>query len=371
METDFYKTLGVAQDATAEEIKKAYRKLAMKFHPDKNQGDKAAEEKFKSAAEAYEVLGDLEKRKIYDRYGVAGLKDSGYSGPGNFEDIFSSFGDIFGDMFGGRSGQRRQGPVQGNDLRYDLGISFMDAMHGAEKEIEIAKRETCWTCDGTGLRPGHKPKTCDTCNGHGQVVHAQGFFRVQTACPKCHGEGTIITEPCNDCHGEGLVRKTKKVSLKIPAGVDTGARMRLRGEGEGGRKGGQPGDLYVIMHVEPHDFFHREGNQIHCLFPLSMTQAALGATVEVPTINGSSQLVIPAGTQPEQIFTLRGEGVPSLRGKSPGDMLIEIKVVIPTRLSSREKELLAEFDKLQNEKEPDQEEGFFKKIFHKLADEKA
>ncbi|MBU2539527.1 MAG: DnaJ domain-containing protein, partial [Proteobacteria bacterium] len=213
METDFYKTLGVSSDAGAEEIKKAYRKLAMKFHPDKNPGDKAAEDKFKSAAEAYEVLGDLEKRKIYDRYGVAGLKDSGYSGPGNFDDIFSSFGDIFGDMFGGRSAQRRQGPVQGNDLRYDLGISFMDAMHGAEKEIEITKRETCWTCEGTGLRPGHKPTTCATCKGHGQVVHAQGFFRVQTACPKCHGEGTIITDPCNDCLGEGLIKKTKKVSL--------------------------------------------------------------------------------------------------------------------------------------------------------------
>ena len=371
METDFYKRLGVAPDATAEEIKKAYRKLAMKYHPDKNPDDKAAEDTFKSAAEAYEILGDLEKRKIYDRYGVAGLKDSGYSGPGNFEDIFSSYGDIFGDMFGGRSGQRRQGPVAGNDLRYDLGISFMDAVHGAEKEIEITKRETCWTCDGTGLRPGHKASTCTTCKGHGQVVHAQGFFRVQTTCPKCHGEGTIITDPCNDCQGEGLVRKTKKVSLKIPAGIDTGARMRLRGEGEGGRKGGPPGDLYVIMHVEPHEFFQREGNEIHCLFPLTMVQAALGATVEVPTINGAKKMVIPAGTQPEQIFTLKGEGVPSLRGGNPGNMIVEIKVVIPKKLSAREKELLTELDVLLKKRGANkEEEGFFKKFLHTFSNEK-
>ncbi|MGV1099932.1 molecular chaperone DnaJ [Thiovibrio sp. JS02] len=375
MEKDFYKTLGVGADASAEEIKKAYRKLAMKYHPDKNPGDKEAEEQFKAAAEAYEVLGDLEKRKIYDRYGVAGLKDSGYSGPGNFEDIFSSFGDIFGDMFGGfggRSGQRRQGPVQGNDLRYDLHISFMEAVHGAEKEIEITKLDTCWTCEGTGLRPGHKPETCSTCKGHGQVVHAQGFFRVQTTCPKCHGEGTIITEPCNDCQGAGLVRKSKKVSLKIPAGVDTGARMRLRGEGEGGRKGGPPGDLYVILHVEAHDFFHREGNDIHCHFPLSMVQAALGAKVTIPTIHGSKELEIPAGTQPEQVFTLRGEGVPSLRGGGKGDMFVGIKVIIPKKLSKKQKELLSEFEGLQKEKgQSHEEEGFFKKILHMLAEEKS
>ncbi|HCC54823.1 MAG TPA: molecular chaperone DnaJ [Desulfobulbaceae bacterium] len=369
METDFYKTLGVAQDATAEEIKKAYRKLAMKWHPDKNPGNKSAEDKFKTAAEAYEVLGDLEKRKIYDRYGVAGLKDSGYSGPGNFDDIFSSFGDIFSDMFGGRSGPKRQTHIQGNDLRYDLGISFMDAVHGADKEIEITKRETCWTCDGTGLRPGHKPTTCPTCKGHGQVVHAQGFFRVQSACPNCHGEGTIITEPCNDCQGAGLIKKTKKVSLKIPAGIDTGARMRLRGEGEGGRKGGSSGDLYVIMHVEPHEFFLREGNEIHCLFPLSMVQATLGATVEVPTINGIRQLLIPAGTQPEQVFTLKSEGAPSLRGERPGNMLVKIKIIIPNKLSPREKELLTEFDSLQKARDiAHEEEGFFNKILHKFAD---
>jgi len=369
MEKDFYQTLGVASDASADEIKKAYRKLAMKYHPDKNPGDREAEEKFKLAAEAYEVLGDLEKRKIYDRYGVAGLKDSGYSGPGNFEDIFSSFSDIFG-AFGGRSTQRRQGPIQGNDLRYDLTIGFMEAVHGVEKEIEITKKDTCWTCEGTGLRPGHKAQTCSTCNGQGQVVHAQGFFRVQTTCPNCRGEGSVITEPCNDCMGAGLVRKSKKVSLKIPAGIDTGARMRLRGEGEGGRKGGPPGDLYVIIYVETHEFFHREGNDIHCHFPLSMVQAALGAKVTVPTIHGSKELDIPPGTQPEQVFTLKGEGVASLRGGGKGNMFIGIKVIIPKKLSKKQKELLAEFEGLHKGGTGiPEEEGFFKKLLHKLSDE--
>lgn len=373
MEIDYYKILEVPSDASATEIKKAYRKLAMKLHPDKNPGDKEAEEKFKSATEAYEVLSDINKRKIYDQYGVAGLKDSGYSGPGNYEDIFSSFGDIFGDLFGGfsgRGGQRRQGPVSGHDLRYDLSISFMDAVHGIEKEIEITKRDTCWTCDGSGLRPGHKAQTCTTCGGQGQVVHAQGFFRVQTTCPHCHGAGEMITDPCNDCNGNGLVNKTKKVSLKIPAGIDTGARMRLRGEGEGGRKGGQAGDLYVIMHVEPHEFFQRDGNDIHCRFPLTMVQAALGDTVEIPTIHGSHKLTIPAGTQSEQHFTLKGEGVPFLRGGGKGDMIVEIKVVIPKKLNKRQKELLSEFGEIDREQHGSHEEdGFFKKLFSMLADE--
>ncbi|HIJ77748.1 MAG: molecular chaperone DnaJ [Desulfobulbaceae bacterium] len=376
METDYYKTLGVSADASAAEIKKAYRKLAMLYHPDKNPGNKEAEESFKAAAEAYEVLGDLEKRKIYDQYGVAGLRDSGYSGPGNSNDIFSSFGDIFGDLFGGghsrQGGRRRQGPIPGNDLRYDLGISFLDAVHGAEKEVEITKRDTCWTCDGSGLRPGHKPKTCATCKGHGQVIHAQGFFRVQTTCPNCNGAGEIIADPCNDCDGVGLVNKTKKVSLKIPAGINTGARMRLRGEGEGGRKGGEAGDLYVVIYVEDHEFFMRDGNNIHCDFPLTIAQAALGATVEVPTVHGSVELKIPAGTQPEQIFTIKGEGVPSLRGGGRGDMIVRSKIIIPKKLDKRQKELLKEFEEIEKKKKDSSlDEGFFKKIFNMLAEEKA
>ena len=357
--------------ASNEEIKKAYRKKAMQYHPDRNQGDKEAEDKFKEATEAYEVLSDLEKRKIYDRYGVEGLKSSGYSGPGNFEDIFSSFSDVFGDLFGfgGRTSSMRQrtGPVPGADLAYDLEISFMDAVLGVEKEVEIAKRETCWTCEGSGLRPGHKPETCATCQGRGQVLHSQGLIRIQTTCPHCRGQGTIITEPCNDCHGEGLVRKAKKVSLKIPAGVDTGSRMRLRGEGEGGKRGGQSGDLYVIIHVEPHELFQRHGNDIHCQLPLSMVQAALGCKIEVPTIHGARKLSIPAGTQSGQHLTLEDEGVASLRNGRRGDMHYEVRVLTPTKLSKKQKQLLEEFAGLDKNRDKDHGEGFFKKFMDMLS----
>jgi len=369
MDIDYYKTLGVSADASAAEIKKAYRKLALKYHPDRNPGDQEAEEQFKVATEAYEVLGDLEKRKIYDRYGVAGLRDSGYNGPGGYDDIFSSFSDIFGDLFGfsGRTGGRRgQGPIPGNDLRYDLSISFLEAVHGVQKEVEISKGETCWTCEGSGLRPGHQPETCRTCNGMGQVLHAQGPFRIQTTCPHCQGQGRVITEPCQDCQGQGLLQRSKKVTLKVPAGVDSGARMRLRGEGEGGRRGGPSGDLYVIIHVQPHEFFQREGSNIFCAIPISFTQAALGGSLEVPTIHGPQKLTIPAGTQPGRHLTLKEQGVPKLRGGGRGDMICEIRVVIPTKLGKKQKQLLRDF--AESEKSgKDQEgrgEGFLKKFFH-------
>lgn len=370
MQSEYYKILGVPKDASADEIKKAYRKMAMLYHPDRNQGDKESEENFKRAAEAYEVLGDREKRQIYDRYGVEGLKRSGYSGPGNFEDIFSSFGDIFEGFFGasgGRGGSnRRQGPQPGSDLRYDLSISFMEAVHGVEKEVEIVKPETCWTCEGTGLRPGYQPRTCSACNGQGQVLRAQGFFRISTTCPQCKGAGSVITDPCTDCNGAGLVNQKKRVSLKIPAGVDTGARMRLRSEGEGGRRGGQPGDLYVVIHVEPHDFFQREGNNIYCLLPISMVQAALGATLEVPTIHGRHKLTIPAGIQSAETLTLKAEGVPGLRGQGRGDMIIKIQVLTPVKLNKEQKKLLKEFARLGGgaEELQGQGEGFFQKLFH-------
>lgn len=371
MESDYYKILGVASDASMAEIKKAYRKQALKYHPDRNPGDKAAEEQFKTATEAYEVLGDLEKRKIYDRYGVAGLRDSGYNGPGGQEDIFSSFSDIFGDLFGfgsarGNGRRTRTGPQPGNDLRYDLAISFMEAVHGVEKEVEISKGETCWTCEGTGLRPGHQPQPCRTCNGMGQVLHAQGPFRIQTTCPHCQGQGQVITEPCQDCQGQGLVRRSRKVALKIPAGVDSGARMRLRGEGEGGRRGGPSGDLYVILHVEPHEFFQREGHDIYCTIPLSFTQAALGCSLEVPTVHGPHKLKVPAGTQPGQSFTLAEMGVPRLRGGGRGNMVCEVRVVVPKQLSKKQKELLRQFAASEDEAGAGEEkgEGFLKKFFH-------
>lgn len=364
----YYETLGVSSSASAEEIKKGYRKMAMKYHPDRNPGDKAAEDKFKAAAEAYEVLGDTEKRQIYDRYGKEGLANRGYHGPGNAEDIFSNFGDIFEDLFGFGGGQRRQknGPIPGSDLRYDLSISFMEAIHGVNKEIEITKPETCWTCEGTGLRPGYQSKTCSACNGRGQVMRAQGFFRMSTTCPQCQGAGEIITDPCQDCGGNGLVNKKKKVSLKIPAGVDTGARMRLQGEGQGGRKGGHAGDLYVILHVDPHEIFERNGEEIFYTLPISMVQAALGATIDIPTVHGTKPIAIKKGTQSNDTHTLKDEGVPNLRGHGRGNMTVIFKVLTPTNLTKKQEELLREFgeDTDQNPKDKPEEEGFFQKLFH-------
>ena len=366
MELDYYEVLGVSSSASADEIKKAYRKLAMKFHPDRNPGDKEAEEKFKQSTEAYEILSDSNKRQIYDTYGHEGLKSRGYQGP-DFEDIFSNFGDIFGDIFGfGRADTRRskQGPMRGADLRYDLSISFMEAVHGVSKDIEIERPDTCWTCEGTGLRPGHKPVTCSACQGRGQVVRAQGFFRMSTTCPQCRGEGEIIEDPCADCDGIGLVKSKKKVSLKIPAGVDTGAKMRLRDTGEGGRKGGPAGDLYVIIFVDPHEFFHREGDLIYCQYPLGFDQAALGCNLEVPTIHGTRKLKIPKATQSGERFTLENEGVPHLRGNGRGDMILEVKTVTPNKLTKRQKELLQEFGELERKKEKDSEGGLLKKLLH-------
>ncbi|HHO47516.1 MAG TPA: molecular chaperone DnaJ [Desulfobacteraceae bacterium] len=364
MSRDYYDVLGVPREAGMDDIKKAYRKLAMKFHPDHNPGDSEAEAKFKEAAEAYEVLSDIQKRRIYDAYGHQGLKNTGYRGPGTAEDIFSSINDLFGDLFGfgGRSRQRNpNAPIPGDDLRYDMEISFMDAVHGVTREVELTKRETCWTCEGSGLRPGYKPQMCPTCHGRGQVIRSQGFFQVSSTCPQCGGSGQIITDPCNDCHGQGLVNKTKRVSIKIPAGVDTGARMRLRGEGEGGRRGGPSGDLYVVIYVRPHEYFQREGQNIYLRYPVSMVKAALGCEVEVPTVHGSAKLKIPAGTQPGEHFTLKHQGVPGLRGKSPGDMVVEVQVQTPTKLTKQQKALLREFAELSRES---QEEGFFSRLFH-------
>ena len=366
MEIDYYEVLGISGTASSDEIKKVYRKLAMKFHPDRNPGDKEAEEKFKQATEAYEVLSDSKKRQIYDTYGFEGLKSRGYQGP-DFEDVFSSFGDIFGDIFGfgrGETQRSKQGPMRGSDLRYDLSITFMEAVHGISKDIEIERPDTCWTCEGTGLRPGYKAETCSACHGRGQVVRAQGFFRMSTTCPECRGEGEIIKDPCADCNGVGLVKSKKKVALKIPAGVDTGAKMRLHGTGEGGRKGGPAGDLYVIIHVAPHEFFLREGDLIYCQYPLNFDQAALGCSLEVPTIHGEKNIKIPKGTQTGQRFTLKNEGVQHLRGNVRGDMIVEVTVVTPKKLTKKQKELLREFGELERKKVKGNEEGLLKKLLH-------
>lgn len=366
MEIDYYEVLGISGTASSDEIKKVYRKLAMKFHPDRNPGDKEAEEKFKQATEAYEVLSDSKKRQIYDTYGFEGLKSRGYQGP-DFEDVFSSFGDIFGDIFGfgrGETQRSKQGPMRGSDLRYDLSITFMEAVHGISKDIEIERPDTCWTCEGTGLRPGYKAETCSACHGRGQVVRAQGFFRMSTSCPECRGEGEIIKDPCADCNGVGLVKSKKKVALKIPAGVDTGAKMRLHGTGEGGRKGGPAGDLYVIIHVAPHEFFLREGDLVYCQYPLNFDQAALGCSLEVPTIHGEKNIKIPKGTQTGQRFTLKNEGVQHLRGNVRGDMIVEVTVVTPKKLTKKQKELLREFGELERQKVKGNEEGLLKKLLH-------
>ncbi|MBU0673793.1 MAG: molecular chaperone DnaJ [Proteobacteria bacterium] len=366
---DYYAILGIARSASADELKKAYRKIAMKYHPDRNPGDKEAEDKFKEAAEAYEVLRDAEKRKVYDRYGKDGLKNSGYSGPGNFNDIFSSFGDIFEDLFGFNRGGHPDttGPIKGSDLRFDLTISFLEAVHGVEKEIEINRPDTCWTCEGSGIRPGHDAETCSACQGRGQVMRSQGFFSVSTTCPSCRGRGQIITEPCSDCDAEGLVSRQKKVSLKIPAGVDNGARMRLTGEGEGGRRNGPPGDLYVFLYVDQHEFFQREGNDIYLQLPLSMSQAALGCKPEIPTIHGEKTITITAGAQSGHRITLKSDGVPRLRGGGRGDMIVVLNVRTPTKLTKRQRELLEEFSQLETEEGEPEEEGFLKKLFKMSA----
>ena len=362
---DFYELLGVPHSASADEIKKAYRKLALKYHPDKNPGDKAAEEKFKEVSAAYEVLSDQGKRAQYDQFGhEAFTRRRGAGGPGGGGgptmdpyDIFSQVfgggggGGIFDSFFGGGGGGH--GPQGGNDLRYDLSIPFEDAVFGATREIEIPRAEHCDRCKGSGCEPGTSKKRCPQCGGSGQVTMAQGFFSIRQRCPSCGGQGESIEKPCRQCRGEGLVERAKKLKLNIPAGVDTGSRLRLSGEGEAGRRGGPAGDLYVVLHVEEHLLFKRDGDDLYCEVPIPMTTAALGATVKVPTLTGAAELTIPAGTQTGTIFRMRGKGIPSLRGGGRGDLHIRIKVEIPTKLDAAQREKLAAFSAVAESAFPD------------------
>lgn len=352
MKNDYYGILGVDRNATAEDIKKNYRRLAMKYHPDRNPGDREAEEKFKEAAEAYEVLCDPEKRGIYDRYGHEGLQGSGYHGFSGFEDIFSSFGDIFEDVFGFGGGGRarsRTAVRQGADLRYDLRLTFMEAVFGVSREIEVERLVACGGCRGTGSAAGTSPEVCGTCQGRGQVTQRSGFFSISATCPHCRGEGRIIRNPCRECRGTGKIRSSKSVQIRIPPGVETGSRLRLRGEGEDGEHGGPSGDLYVFIEVDAHEYFERHGDDILLKIPLSVTQAALGATIEVPTLNGAEKLKIPKGTQHGKIFRLPGKGIPNLRGFGRGDQIVQTVVEVPTNLTKQEEKVLKEFARLRGE----------------------
>ena len=343
---DYYEVLGINRDASEEEIKKAYRKLAMKYHPDRNPDNPKSEENFKEAKEAYEILSDTSKRTAYDQYGHAGV-DSGTAGAGGAQGFADSFSDIFGDIFGGRAGHSNV--YRGADLRYNLEISLEHAARGTETKIRIPTMETCETCHGSGAKAGTTPITCPTCNGHGQVRMQQGFFSIQQTCPKCHGSGKFVASPCGTCHGAGRVKQHKTLSVKIPAGVDEGDRIRLSGEGEAGVNGGPPGDLYVVMHLLPHSVFQRDHNDLHCEMPISFTTAALGGEIEIPTLDGHAKIKIPAETQSGKIFRLRGKGIKGVRSHTHGDLLCHMIVETPVKLTARQKELLQELEALNQE----------------------
>jgi molecular chaperone DnaJ len=346
---DYYEILGINRDATEDEIKKAYRKLAMKYHPDRNPDNPKAEEQFKEAKNAYEILSDTQKRSAYDQFGHAGVEQQGGmgggQGAGGFGDAFS---DIFGDIFGGGrgGGGGRSNVYRGADLRYNLEISLEDAARGSETRIRIPTMEECDICNGSGAKKGTEPKTCPTCNGHGQVRMQQGFFSIQQTCPKCHGTGSFIADPCLACNGSGRIKKHKTLSVKIPAGIDEGDRIRLSGEGEHGVNGGPPGDLYVQIHLKPHAVFQRDHDDLHCEMPISFAAAALGGEIEIPTLDGAARLKIPPETQTGKVFRLRGKGIKGVRSSSHGDLLCHVMVETPVHLTDRQKELLKEFEEI-------------------------
>ena len=355
---DFYEILGVAKNASDDEIKKAYRKLAMKYHPDRNPDSKGSEDKFKEAKEAYEMLSDAQKRDAYDRYGHAGVDPNmgggggfGGAGAGGFSD---AFGDIFGDIFGNSArggGARGGGPqvYRGADLRYNLDITLEQAAHGFDTTIRVPSWDSCEVCHGSGAKPGTQPTNCPTCGGHGQVRMQQGFFSIQQTCPKCHGTGKIIPEPCGTCAGAGRIKRNKTLEVKIPAGIDDGMRIRSSGNGEPGMNGGPPGDLYVEIHIKQHAVFQREGDDLHCEIPISFTKAALGGEIEVPTLSGKASFTLPEGTQSGKTFRLRSKGVKGVRSGYAGDLFCHVVIETPVKLTDRQRELLHEFEQLTAE----------------------
>jgi molecular chaperone DnaJ len=363
---DYYEILGVARGASEQELKSAYRKLAMQHHPDRNPGNHEAEERFKEAAEAYTVLSNADSRARYDRYGHAGVSSATSNGPwntadfGGLEDIL---GDLFGDLFGTRN-SRRNSAQRGSDLRYDLEITLEQAAAGYRTKIEIPRLEACETCSGSGAAPGSSPSTCNLCGGAGQVRYQQGFFSVSRTCNQCRGTGKIITSQCKTCSGQGRIEKEREIELKIPAGVDTGARLRVTGEGEAGTSGGPSGDLYVVVHVKEHELFERQGTNLYVSVPITFSQAALGAEIQVPTLNGDEQVTVPAGTQTGSIFRVSGKGIVSLQGHGRGDLFVVATVVTPTRLTREQKKLFEQLSLIESK----QEEKLGRKIGSKVKD---
>ncbi|MEW9081645.1 molecular chaperone DnaJ [Caldanaerobacter subterraneus] len=361
---DLYEILGVDRNASQEEIKKAYRRLAKKYHPDLNPGDKEAEQKFKEINEAYEILSDPQKRAQYDQFGHAAFEQGGFQQggfgdftQGGFDFDFGGFGDIFGDIFSDFFGTGRRkaekGPKKGADIRYDLTLTFEEAAFGTEKEIEVERFEVCDVCHGTGVKPGSRPETCPVCHGTGEIRQTQNtpFGRIVNirTCPRCHGEGKIITDPCQKCGGTGRIRKRRKIKVTIPAGIDEGQMLTLRGEGEPGLRGGPNGDLYIVIHVKPHEIFKREGYDVYVKIPISFADAALGGEIKIPTLDGMVSFTIPEGTQTGTKFKLRGKGIPHIGGRGRGDQIVEVYVEVPKRLSEKQKELLKEFKRLEGE----------------------
>jgi molecular chaperone DnaJ len=365
---DYYEVLGVPRGADDKTIKAAYRKLAVQHHPDRNPDNAEAERLFKEASEAYSVLSDPEKRRTYDQFGHDGLRGSGFQGFSGFEDIFSSFGNIFEDMFGFGGGPRRSrsGPQRGQDLRFDLEIDFAEAVFGTEKTVDIEKPEPCLHCKGTGAKAGTSPETCRTCGGSGQLRRSQGFFSIATTCHACGGEGRVIREACPACRGAGMAMESSKITVKIPAGVESGNRLRLGGKGGTGERNGPTGDLYVVLHVRPHEIFERHGHDLVCRFPISYAQAVLGAKVEVPTLEGTAQLTVPKGTQPGDLLRIRGMGVPHMRRDGRGDQVVQVVLEVPAKVSKREEEILRELLELESSSRDKKNESFLDKL-KKLA----